>query len=73
MTDGKHMRMSFDDGTHAHLAWPENITLEQLEFLEEVIALQLKSVRKAIERRKAEAATPPAQSGTAGTQTGEQA
>lgn len=46
--DGKRMRMAFADGTYAHLEWPDSVTLEQLEMLEEVIDLQLRSVRRAI-------------------------
>lgn len=57
-TDRKVMRLSFDDGTTAHFTWPETITLENLEILEELIRLQLRSVRKAIERRKAAPAMP---------------
>jgi hypothetical protein len=51
--DAKHMDMRLPEGAAVILQWPENVSTEDLEMIEQVLTIQLRSVRHAIERRKA--------------------
>jgi hypothetical protein len=53
MDNAKKMRWTLPEGGSVSLEWPESISLESLEMVKEVLALQLSSVRRAIERKKA--------------------
>lgn len=50
--NAKKMRWTLPEGGTVGLEWPDSISLESLEMVEEVLALQLRSVRRAIERKK---------------------
>lgn len=50
--DGKAMQLNLE-GAALIMQWPETISTENLEVIEEVLAIQLRSVRHTLERRKA--------------------
>lgn len=51
MSDGKVMRVTLPEGGEVFMRWPDDITLESLEMVSEILALQLKSVSRAIVRK----------------------
>lgn len=53
MSDGKRMRLSLPEGGEVMLTWPDEVSLDSLVIIEEVLTLQLRSVRRAIERKQA--------------------
>lgn len=55
--DGKKMRVALPDAA-LHIEWPDSISTETLLFVEQLLALQLKSVRQMIQRRKNEGQIP---------------
>jgi hypothetical protein len=55
--DGKKMVAALQDGV-LHIEWPSTVSTETLLFMEELLTLQLRSVRKMIEGRKNEGQIP---------------
>jgi hypothetical protein len=52
--DSKNMRVELPNNAFLIMEWPETISTEDLEVVEQILSIQLRSVQRAIERRKAE-------------------
>jgi len=52
-SERKHLQAALDNDALIRLEWSDAVTLETLQVIEQVLAIQLQSVRKSIERRKA--------------------
>lgn len=50
----KYMQFNLPEGGMVNMEWPDSITVESLEMVEEMLTIQLRSIRRETERKRIE-------------------